>query len=86
LSSRITTNSPPLTEQELQAILSGQKSIFEDFPPWRVYNTLFSVVGIDDSIRGEIWCKLLSVDVLREGSAPNLYQKLLSMENETHVK
>ena len=73
LNSRITTNSPPLTDSELQSVLEGRMSIFDDFPPWRVYNTLFSESGVDDSVRGLIWCKLLSVDSLKAGSAPNLY-------------
>ena len=62
LQSRITTNSPPLTDLELKSILAGKKSIFEDFPPWRIYNTLFCESGIDDVIRGSIWCKLLGID------------------------
>ena len=86
LNSRITTNSPPLTDLELKLVLAGLKSIFEDFPPWRIYNTLFCEAGVDDSVRGQIWCKLLSIDSLREGSASDLYQKLLTMENEALVK
>ena len=67
-------------------ILHGKMSIFEDFPPWRIYNTLFCVNGVDDLLRGTIWCKMLDIDKLRGGSAYNLYQKLVSMENEDLVK
>ena len=60
--SKFTELSQPLTPEEWLQIVEGKKNIFENFGPWRIFNSLFHDQGIEDSIRGKIWCKLFEVD------------------------
>lgn len=60
-----------------------------DFKAQRVFNSLFSVVGVSDSYRGLIWIKLLQAEQLRDGAEPGMYLKLAEMSNVTidaHIK
>ena len=61
-------------------MMQGKASIFEDFGPWRIYSSLFCTFGLDDSIRGKVWCKLLSIDTLKGTFVKGLYQKLLALD------
>lgn len=78
--SRITTLSAPLSDEEWHRVMQGKASIFEDFGPWRIYSSLFCTFGLDDSIRGKVWCKLLSIDTLKGTFVKGLYQKLLALD------
>lgn len=60
--------------------MQGKASIFEDFGPWRIYNSLFCTFGLDDSIRGHVWCKLLSIDTTKGNFVEGMYQKLLALD------
>lgn len=80
VSSRITTLSAPLTEEEWHRVMKGSASIFEDFGPWRIYNSLFCTFGLDDAIRGKVWCKLLSIDTLKGACVEGFYRKLLELD------
>ena len=67
--SRITTLSAPLSENEWRNVFEGKADIFENFGPWRVYSSLFSTFGIEDRIRGDVWCKLLQIDSCKKSFA-----------------
>jgi hypothetical protein len=60
--------------------MEGKASIFENFGPWRVYSSLFCIFGVDDSIRGRVWCKLLQIDTFKGTFVSGLYSKLLALD------
>ena len=65
ISSRITSLSSPLSDDEWRKVFEGKADIFEHFGPWRVYSSLFCTFGIEDRIRGLVWCKLLQIDTYK---------------------
>ena len=65
--------------------MQGFKKV-DDFLPWRLYNTLFSKKGVKDEDRGTLWVKLLKAEEYMNGASPNMYYKLLSMENQALEK
>lgn len=62
-------------------MLQGKASIFEHFGPWRIYSSLFCTFGIDDRIRGSVWCMLLDIQNYRSKFVKGFYTKLLAMES-----
>lgn len=61
-------------------VFTGEKDIFYDFNSERIFNSLFSYVGIEDFQRGLIWIKLLSAEELRDGAEPNAYRKIVEAQ------
>lgn len=72
------TNATQLSQNEWTQIFMYEKDIFIDFSRERIFNTLFSYVGVEDSTRGLIWIKLLQAEELRDGAEPNSYQKMVA--------
>lgn len=70
-----------LTEEEWTEIFEGNLDLINDFQPTRVYACFFTF-GIDDDIRGKVWCHLLHAEELRVGyGGSEVYKKFLSFTN-----
>lgn len=78
--SRITTLSAPLSDEEWKKVIQGKADIFEHFGPWRVYSSLFCTFGLENNIRGQVWCKLLQIETLKNTFVEGLYRRLLALD------
>ena len=70
----------PLTIDEWDSLLKGQRdlaSVSKD----RLRQSI--VEGINPDIRGQVWCLLCQFELDRANHNPDLYQKLLDMENHS---
>jgi len=80
--SRLTTNSAPLTQQEWVLVLSQKIDIRNMFAEHRIFNSVFTEKGIQDDMRGALWCNLLRVKVLKDLHSPQLFAKLSALPNK----
>jgi hypothetical protein len=53
----------PFTEEEWSDILSGRSDMLIDFTKERLLSSVFTF-GIEDEIRGKVWCHLLHAEEL----------------------
>ena len=70
---RITELSKTLSQEEWQSVIERKTSMFDDYGPWRIYNSLFYEKGIKDEIRGKVWCLLLEVNLLKTKFVESFY-------------
>lgn len=54
----------------------------EHFEEKRVFASLFREKGIDDGMRGALWCNLLNINELKNGHAAAFFAKIIEMKND----
>jgi len=70
-----------LTEEEWGEIFANKLDLVNDFQTNRVYASFFTF-GIDDDVRGKVWCHLLHAEELRVGyGGSEVYKIFLSVTN-----
>ncbi len=70
-----------LTEEEWIEIFAGNADLINDFQPSRVHASIFTF-GIEDDVRGKVWCHLLHAEELRAGyGGSEVYKIFLSVTN-----